>query len=297
MVSIRSYIKIIAIAGLAVVAGCSSSGERSRASLAALQTDYPSSGLTAGSDGIKYHDRGAPSPSLAWQSRVRDRDEPVPNDRGGRLPSETASPEPLRRFAAMPRFKAPAPHVRQNESSCLDTGLVRATSFVRPRSSIGGGQCYVSRPFLMHAAAGGSIRFQPAATLRCQMVPSVETWVAQVLKPAARRFLGSDVVELKIAASYGCRTRNSKWGAKLSEHGRANAIDVSAFHTADGRVVTVKDGWRGRAEERQFLRYIRRGACEHFSTVLSPDADRYHHDHFHFDLARHGRKGNYRLCK
>lgn len=130
------------------------------------------------------------------------------------------------------------------------------------------------------------------------MVPSVETWVQNVLRPAALRYLGSDVVQLKIAASYACRTRNHKPGAKLSEHGRANAIDISKFYLADGRVVTVKRGWRRGSEgERRFLRYIHRGACEHFSTVLGPNADRYHQDHFHLDLARHGRMGTYRVCK
>jgi hypothetical protein len=203
----------------------------------------------------------------------------------------------LRRYAAMPRHKPHAPYVRQNENACLGSGLVHPTRFVQPIGSIGRGQCYIARPFEMHAAAQGAIRFEPAAKLRCQMVPSVKTWVAEVLRPAARRYLGSEVVKLSIAGSYGCRMRNHKVGAKLSEHGRANALDISKFHLANGQVVTVKRGWRGPESHRRFLRYVRRGACEHFSTVLSPDADRYHHDHFHFDLASHGRRGTYRVCK
>jgi hypothetical protein len=214
-----------------------------------------------------------------------------------RFPQMRPARPTLRRFAAMPRHKPHAPHVRQNENACLSSGLVHPTRFVRPIRSIGRSQCYIARPFEMYAAAQGAIRFEPAAKLRCQMVPSVETWVSQVLRPAARRYLGSEVVKLSIAASYGCRTRNNKVGAKLSEHGRANALDISKFHLADGRVVTVKQGWRGPESQRRFLRYVRRGACEHFSTVLGPDADRYHHDHFHLDLASHGRRGTYRVCK
>lgn len=130
------------------------------------------------------------------------------------------------------------------------------------------------------------------------MVPSVEAWVAGILRPAARRYFGSDVEEVRIAGSYGCRRRNNKPGAKLSEHGRANAVDISSFRLTNGKQVTVKRGWhRGSEGERRFLRYIHRGACEHFSTVLGPNADRYHHDHFHFDLASHGRTGTYRVCK
>mgnify|MGYP001825855754 FL=1 len=235
---------------------------------------------------------------MATRATVNYRDNSISTRLAPQRASRPRRPShPLRRFAAMPRHKPHAPHVRQHEGSCLRSGIVQPTRFVRPRSPIGGGSCYISKPFRMFAAAQGQIRFEPAATLRCQMVPSVETWVRDVLRPAARRYLGSDVVRLRIAASYACRSRNSKAGARLSEHGKANAIDISKFFLANGRVVTVKHGWRGSEGERRFLRYVHRGACEHFSTVLGPNADRYHHDHFHFDLARHGRHGTYRVCK
>ncbi len=266
------------ISGCLALAACSGSNQSGRAGLAPERqhTDFRGYdlGVAPGSAAINYHNRK------------------LPHDR-----SRTISPHRLRRFAAMPRHKPHAPHVRQHEASCLRSGIVQPTRFIRPRSSIGGGQCYISKPYRMYAAARGGVRFEPAATLRCQMIPTVETWVQEILRPAARRFLGSDIVQLRIAASYACRARNHKTGGKLSEHGKANAIDISKFILADGRVVTVKRGWRGKQNERRFLRYIHRGACEHFSTVLGPNADRYHHDHFHFDLARHGRRGTYRICK
>lgn len=137
----------------------------------------------------------------------------------------------------------------------------------------------------------------PAAILRCPMVTSVDDWVRHTITPASVRYLGSPVVELRVISSYSCRTRNGITGAKLSEHGLANALDVSAFLLADGRKVTVKRGWRGTSSEQAFLRAVRAGACERFATVLSPDADRYHHDHFHVDLARHNRRGTYRVCR
>ncbi|MEL7302890.1 MAG: extensin family protein, partial [Pseudomonadota bacterium] len=113
----------------------------------------------------------------------------------------------------------------------------------------------------------------------------------------ADRWLGSHVVKVRVASSYGCRPINHKRGGKLSEHGRANAIDISAFELADGRIVNLKRGWRGPKSERRFLRTVHRGACNIFTTVLGPNADRFHHDHFHFDLARHGRTGTYRVCR
>ena len=81
---------------------------------------------------------------------------------------------------------------------------------------------------------------------------------------------------------------NSVDGAKLSEHGRANAIDVGAFVLADGSRISVKEGWRGSDRERAFLRQVHDAACGEFTTVLGPESDSYHHDHFHLDLARHG---------
>ena len=294
------------ISGCLALAACSGSNQSGRASLAPdrQHTDFRGNhdlGAVPGSAAINYHNSKAPTAASPGLSNGATAPRRLRRDPGQATPrhdrSRTISPHRMRRFAAMPRHKPHAPHVRQHEASCLRSGIVQPTRFIRPRSSIGGGQCYISKPFRMYAAARGGVRFEPAATLRCQMVPSVETWVQEVLRPAARRFLGSDIVRLRIAASYACRARNSKAGGKLSEHGKANAIDISKFILADGRVVTVKRGWRGKQNVRRFLRYIHRGACEHFSTVLGPNADRYHHDHFHFDLARHGRRGTYRICK
>lgn len=111
------------------------------------------------------------------------------------------------------------------------------------------------------------------------------------------RHFGMPVVEMRVAASYACRPINHRRGAKLSEHGYANALDVSRFKLASGRVVTIKGGWNGAADERGFLRDVHRGACGTFTTVLGPHFDRHHRDHFHFDLARRGRDGRGKFCK
>ena len=115
--------------------------------------------------------------------------------------------------------------------------------------------------------------------------------------PAARYYLGAPVIQLKVAASYSCRPMNNVEGAHLSEHGHANAVDISGFVLADGRTVMVKTGWWGAFAERTFLRAAHRGACDTFTTVLGPSHDVNHRDHFHLDLARHGRNGERRICK
>lgn len=188
---------------------------------------------------------------------------------------------------------------RENEeNACLAAGVVRQTPFIQTRSALGGPSvCGASRPFSVSGAAGGRVALKPAALLRCPMIPQVERWVSQVVEPSAQYYFGSPIVEMKVAASYACRPINHKSGGRLSEHGYANALDISSFTLADGRTITVKGGWWGAERERLFLRAVHEGACQEFTTVLGPNADRFHHDHFHVDLARHGRNGMKRICQ
>lgn len=185
------------------------------------------------------------------------------------------------------------------EKACLNSGAIRETPFVQVRSALGAPSeyCGASRPFEMSAAAQGRVSMKPTALLRCPMVPAVERWVQTVVEPAARRYLGTELAELTVAGSYSCRPINHVSGGRLSEHGHANALDISQFRLLDGRVVTVKCGWHGDARERNFLRAVHHGACQEFTTVLGPEHDALHHDHFHLDLARHGRDGFGRICK
>lgn len=184
------------------------------------------------------------------------------------------------------------------ESACIAAGAVRQGPFIQARTALGGPSvCGTPRPFEMAAAGEGRVALRPAALLRCPMIPQVERWVAGTIEPAALRHFGVPIVELRVAASYSCRPINHVSGGRLSEHGYANALDVSTFVLADGRNVTVKGGWNGDVAEARFLRDVHQGACREFTTVLGPNYDRAHHDHFHVDLARRGRDGLGQTCK
>ena len=192
----------------------------------------------------------------------------------------------------------PEPWREQSERACLVGGHVRERPWLVTRTALGGpSACGALQPFEMSAAANGRVQLQPPATLRCNMIPTVDRWVERIVEPAVRGYYGTHLAELKVAASYGCRARNHQPGAKLSEHGHANAIDISEFRLADGRTVTVKQGWYGDGRDRAFLRAVHTGACQEFSTVLGPEADAFHRDHFHLDLARHGRDGSITICR
>ena len=184
------------------------------------------------------------------------------------------------------------------ERACLAGVNFSKSPFLEPHSALGGPSvCGALRPFDMRGTISGRVKLAPAATLQCGMIPTVDRWVTEVVEPAAQRYLGQTLVELKVAASYSCRPMNGVSGGKLSEHGHANAIDISGFMLADGRVVTVKSGWKGQAAESDFLHAVHTGACSTFSTVLGPNANSYHADHFHLDLARHGRDGQGHICE
>ena len=130
----------------------------------------------------------------------------------------------------------------------------------------------------------GSIQFSEPAILNCGMADPLYTWLEDVVQPTAQRSFGESVVSVDVAASYACRPRNNQRGAKMSEHGFGNAIDIAAFTLESGRKVTVEQGWWGSSEERRFLHTVHDRACGEFHTVLGPDSGRAHRDHLHLDL-------------
>ena len=123
------------------------------------------------------------------------------------------------------------------------------------------------------------------ATMDCTTAKALKTWVDDTAKPVLRR-KGGGLKTLRVAAHYACRTRNSIPGARISEHGKGRAIDISAVRLQDGTLITVRNGWNGK-ETGKLLRQLHAGACGPFGTVLGPASDRFHLDHFHFDTARY----------
>lgn len=119
--------------------------------------------------------------------------------------------------------------------------------------------------------------------MECDTAKALNNWVKKGVKPAFKR--EGDVVSLRVAAHYSCRTRNNRPGAKLSEHGRARAIDISGFTLDSGETVSVLNGWKDGTLQKR-LKKAWKAACGPFKTVLGPAADRYHQDHFHLDTAK-----------
>ena len=101
------------------------------------------------------------------------------------------------------------------------------------------------------------VSVKPAATLACPLVSALEQWIANSVQPAAMRWFGSPVVEIKQISAYSCRGINGDPRAHISEHAFGNALDIAAFTLADGRKITVKNGWRGFQRSKVFCAMCR----------------------------------------
>ncbi|TKD53263.1 extensin family protein [Sphingomonas baiyangensis] len=120
-------------------------------------------------------------------------------------------------------------------------------------------------------------------SMRCPLARNFSNWVRHGVAPAARQVLGSDLVRIESYGTYNCRPIAGS--GRLSEHGRANAVDVAVFVLRDGRRVSVLDGWnKGDDRERRFLRIVFESACKRFTTALGPEYNAAHANHFHLDM-------------
>lgn len=155
---------------------------------------------------------------------------------------------------------------------------------IAPVQSAGG--CGIDAPVAVTAVAG--LALSTPARMDCPTAVALDAWVRDGVIPAIGR-RGGGPVALQVAGSYVCRTRNHQPGARMSEHGRGRAIDISAIRLADGSAISVERDW-GRGTEGQMLAAIRRAACGPFGTVLGPGSDPFHDDHLHLDTARERRQ-------
>ncbi len=143
--------------------------------------------------------------------------------------------------------------------------------------------------------SAGPVEVKPAATLACPIVSALDQWIAAAVQPAAMRWFGQPVAEIKQISAYSCRGMNGQAGARISEHAFGNALDIAAFTLADGRKIVVRTAWNGLPEEQGFLRDIQGAACQQFTTVLAPGSNQFHYDHIHVDLMR--RSSGRQICQ
>lgn len=135
----------------------------------------------------------------------------------------------------------------------------------------------------------GALALSPGApVITCPVALGYAFWSRHVVQPAARAELSSPIAQVEHYGSFACRNVYGRAEGRRSEHASANALDVAAFRTADGRQVSVARDFRREDGRGRFLRRVRDGACPWFRAVLSPDYNAAHADHFHLDFGRYG---------
>ena len=157
---------------------------------------------------------------------------------------------------------------------------------------VGPGECGAANAVLLESVTlpdDTKVTFAPAATLRCTMAEQVALWLREDVVPASAA-LGTQLRALEDYNSYECRGQNRVRGATLSEHGRANALDLRGFKVANGKMVELTDA----NVAKEWRESLRVSACVRFHTVLGPGSDGNHETHIHIDLAE--RRSGYKIA-
>lgn len=141
-------------------------------------------------------------------------------------------------------------------------------------------------PGAVQVSAGGRLDYNRPFVSTCKLAAAMAIWQEGVVEPAAMRHFGQPLARIEHWGTYACRNRNSRQAGPRSEHATANAIDIAAFHLADGTRITVEGDWGGWGQKAAFLSEIHEGGCRIFNGALGPAANAAHRDHFHFDMGR-----------
>lgn len=191
----------------------------------------------------------------------------------------------IAREAAAPAVSLARPEARQCQAELGQSGSLFAPL---PDKFYGVG-CSTTNSVKLDGVGGDRNQFTVTnlGVVACPLANSFAGWARYGVDRAAQQILGSPLVRIETMGSYACR--NVAGTGRLSAHARAEAIDVAAFVLADGRRISVKSGWNAGQDEREFLRVIHTSACKRFGTVLGPDYNRAHQDHFHLEYG----KGSY----
>ncbi len=163
---------------------------------------------------------------------------------------------------------------------------------VKPIVPIRFNECGTPAPLkvsALMAIRGEKVAITPPATLNCAFTARFAKWVKEKLQPLALQHLSSRVKIIHSMASYSCRRRYNNPFKKISEHAKANALDIGGFTLTNNQIVSVLKHWgdENEPEKQAFLKAVHRSACESFVVVLGPEANEAHKNHFHFDLGRY----------
>lgn len=137
------------------------------------------------------------------------------------------------------------------------------------------------------------IEFNAPFTLSCPLLVRWMMFEEQQLQPLALKYKGSEITAIDHYGTFACRNVYNRDVGRRSQHATASAFDVAAFHFANGEVASVLNDWDNKKnpDNNLFLHDVHDAACSYFGTVLGPDYNQPHANHFHLDTS------NFNLCR
>ena len=144
---------------------------------------------------------------------------------------------------AGPPTEWPAVEVELARARC--TQLLKGVDAVTvPEAPFRKGDCGTMAPVrLISIGKSPEITFSPQPVVTCDLVLGLVKWMKNEVQPAARKHLKAEVVRVDSMSDYSCRMAYGRVGNKLSEHGKANALDIRSFVTRKGDEAVVLSDW------------------------------------------------------
>jgi hypothetical protein len=144
---------------------------------------------------------------------------------------------------AGPPTEWPAVDVELARARC--TQLLKGVDAVTvPEAPFRKGDCGTMAPVrLISIGKSPEISFSPPPVVTCDLVLGLVKWMKDEVQPAARKHLKAEVIRVDSMSDYSCRMAYGRVGNKLSEHGKANALDIRSFITRKGEEAVVLSDW------------------------------------------------------
>ena len=172
----------------------------------------------------------------------------------------------------------------QNDPALCDQVLASSSlRFSRQADSKASAKCPLQNTLRVQ---GGDVTLSSSFLASCPLAVAYVLFDIHTLQPAAQAVYGQRVARIDHLGSFACRNVYSRADGRLSQHASANALDIAGFRLADGQRISVLKDWGNGGEKGRFLEAVRDGACKQFSTVLGPEYNAAHRNHFHVDMGR-----------
>lgn len=203
----------------------------------------------------------------------------------------------------LPPVLPQAPHAMPDGTptgeACFASLAQLGVKFTKPTTTVGTTLCTVTDAVQLQSMAinGEVVKFPDQPIFNCGFASTFAVWMSTEANPVVRAASQQSIASLGTGPGFQCRGRNGDSSAKLSEHAFGNAVDIERLKLANGETIEIKDAMTIGAKYQPVLATLRATSCQYFTTVLGPGANEAHATHFHLDLARRGKKGNFKMCQ